>query len=113
MPLLELNEPAVIVPEAVTLPDEAVTVNLSVFTFTSPVTSKVPAINVFPVAPATVNLFVFKVKPPETDVKFPRKDALPLISIFNLVSAKLPPEVGVSKFSLLKLVVNGLASFQE
>ena len=96
------------VPELITLPLASTENLLESETDKSkaPPIFKLPAITVFPVAPATVNLFVFKVKPPEIDVKLPRKDALPLISIFNLVSAKLPPEVGVSKFSLLKLVVN-------
>ena len=67
--------------------------------------SKVPAIVVFPVAPATINLFVFKVKPP-------RKEALPLVSIFNLVSVKPKVPDVLSKFSLSKSVVNGFASFQ-
>ena len=73
--------------------------------------SKLPAITVFPVAPATVNLLVFNVNPPPA-VKPPRKVALPLVSIFNLVSAKSPPEVGLLKFSLSKFVGIGLASFQ-
>ena len=94
-----------ILPEAVTLP-LASTEKLLELVF------KVPAIVVFPVVPSTINLLVFNVKPSPA-VNPPRKVALPLVSIFNFVSAKLPPLVGVSKFSLLKLLDIGLASFQE
>ena len=102
------------VPELVTLP-LTLTENLlepETDKSKAPPIFKLPAITVFPVAPATVNLLVFNVKPPAVDVKLPRKVALPLVSIFNLVSAGLPPEASLPNSSLLKLAAIGFASFQ-
>ena len=102
------------VPELVTLPLTSTENLLEPETDKSkaPPIFKLPAITVFPVAPATVNLLVFNVKPPAVDVKLPRKVALPLVSIFNLVSAGLPPEASLPNSSLLKLAAIGFASFQ-
>ena len=102
------------VPELVTLP-LASTENLlkpETDKPKAPPIFKLPAITVFPVAPATVNLSVFNVKPPAVDVKLPRKVALPLVSIFNFVSAGLPPEASLPNSSSLKLAAIGFASFQ-